>query len=371
MNGVRVLLIGVVCFFKLIVLAAAPVASFEKSGNAETVSCSLPAPSNFSAVAVSPSAVNLSWTAVTNAAFYRLRGYQSGVTAPVVDELLPSTQTAYTANNLQGGGTNYSFYLSSVCPDSGEEGPTTTTLATTIIISEVVLQAYEPVGNRTYHNTPYPFNWNSSTYFWGEISLVTDPNRKVTFSLDIGTSFYSGQSGLVAHVAPLWSTLGNTSLVNENGNPAAPVQKYVSLLLDNVEVYRFEIVKSGSTGTIQRVSLVGSNNYSFKVFTALSRNPAFGGGGTDRSDNSESAAAVAQPTPNPFSDYLNLPADADSNQPFQASLYNLNGQLVAQNTFDSNQPFYRFSTSDVPPGVYLLRCAQGANVRTFKVLKLN
>lgn len=338
------------------------------------LTCNLPAPANLQVVVMSTNSISVDWDDVPGAAGYRTVA-ANAVTGQVYYDAISGT--SFDVVTGLPPATTIDISVGAICPN-GEIGDISATQVTTRL---VVVDDILPGGGNRYNVRPnariecrapiiHPFclavvdedNPEDFSFFKIEITnsnrslevqhINKDPEDGITY----GIGWYLGSESWV----PFYGTKAENAqlvyvykLTQQSTSLGAPVMAFE---VDNTSVLTICYPDQFWVG-----NRIVDNNPRYRVWMGCT------GEKVSPSNPLQASPKPLQTSPNPFQDVLNIVLD-DANAS-EVALMDASGRIVRSQSAVEGTQTLSFETSDLAPGLYLLRCQGPNGVKTTKVIK--
>lgn len=320
-------------------------------------SCNLPAPGNFHVVSIGTTHVDLAWNSVPGATGYLLRTFDSS--GYLVSSMIV-TDTFATVDGLQGGMEYYSL-LSTQC-ESGEPGfgePNVARVDFLVLIIDLIVQASGP------GSVELEYFESCDWLPWGPLDDIHWFEIRDTFNQYAQYRVrWKSSTQILAEVGEVPGNTLNTDHVNETGTPPQTIGQQVHILYMGQVVCIVTFTEGDESVQICGTQL--SDGFDFRLLTQ--RQPS-GFPGDGRSDEGSGNYRDQFYIQNPFTEHLHILAPQQSEEMTSIHLFDLNGNLVREQSFKTGLEEYSLPAADLPAGFYFLRVETGGEVQTFKVVK--
>lgn len=346
--------------------------------------CSLPAPNNFQCTGTTSTSASFVWDNVPGASSYTLKTYISSTFTLVNTTLVPGDVSTIDIPNLDQG-VNYVTHISSTC-DNGQQGESYSSASFIVFILELVVSGFTIPGEGSYgcqleaplgNACSFPWDGNSAKFRVSKIGSSTNFTVKKTIN---GNGFEVVQMTADIISTPNFSFQGiklstpQTCEINTSCSILSKIRVYslegstlvlvTELFFANTNTGGGKIWASGGIRagySIQNIREIGGGNKpqpSHKIFEV-----------NTRENTSDSSAPIELVAVNPFTDQIQITLQSSSEAPISLQLFDLQGRALQQNEYPAGSEQYTMQTTDVPPGLYVLRVKIGSQTSHLKLVK--
>lgn len=175
---------------------------------------------------------------------------------------------------------------------------------------------------------------------------------------------WKSSTTILAEVGEVPENTLDTDHVNENGTPPTTLGSLVQIKHLGQTAYVVTFTEGDQSIKICGIKLTGD-----LTFRLLTQRQPQGFPGDGRSDEDSGNYRDQFYIQNPFTERLNIFAPQPSEEIVNLHLFDLNGNLVLEQSFETGLEAYSLPTTGLPPGFYFLRMETGGKIQTFKVVK--
>lgn len=346
--------------------------------------CDLMAPTNFDVTNIGTTSVTLSWNVVPDAMQYKIRTYNVSTGFLVSDIYINGNVNNTTINGLNPG-TSYRSEIRSIC-QSGQPSPNLVDKNYQTFILDLVVSGFTESTNSpncsisAQGGNSCSFSWNSSPTTFkivnGENSkqfTIQVINGHVNIKILNNTGFCKFWGIMPINGMPAAPSVFNIACVRIStaGGDTQIADLYIDQLTSSIgniylgptgiaQGYEIQRLKSGSLpfSNDNGSSTISDNPLSADVFALQER----------RVDNNLTHPKTMVMA-NPFSDEISLKIQSTVEDLISLQLYDIQGRLIKHQDLAGGETQYSMPTSDIQPGLYLLRVEIGAFVATYKLIK--
>jgi|GEM_PF-1890461 len=339
--------------------------------------CNLAAPAFITILDVGTTWAQVAWAPVSGAAQFHIttRAFPSGT---ILNDMYVSVAVTSATISPLPPGTSCRTEIRSVC-QGGEEssGVTYSVVFGTPILDLVECGLWDTKGlapsGCLLGTGPINGCGISNTNGVATVFRISDINDNSAQNFRYFRAFKTAD-GMV-HIDPHPNTNGNISFEFENNQGGS-----IFVKVGSAKIAHFSTNGPNAAGQRKLFRLGDSNddqtNYKIRKMNGPEYNGCIGGaefgggsGGNDRFQLPSKYDGISA-TPNPFTNFLDIkiPFTTEEND-VKMSLYNLQGRLVLSVKTPGGAQMQSISTTDLQPGLYLLRVDTGEKSETIKVLK--
>lgn len=329
-------------------------------GNVQvSFTCNLPAPSNFQVIELTNNSVKLSWDIVPAALQgYRIRTYRSSDNALISTIFKPQDILEAEITGLSSGEDYYSLINS--IDENNQNGEDVNSVSFKTLILDLVVIGFQsgsgaPVCEIT-NSGSCSFSPSGSNF---RIITPLGKNKDFILKKDPEGDPDNFLCQIQSNQSPYFFTCSNGNV--PDCNSPGPLNIKNTLSDPPVLIATFDVGKAFNTPSLNCSYL--ARGYIIQKLAPM--RPANPRGNALEAETSLNGMAF----PNPFANTLEVSLAQPINENLRLQLFNLNGQKVLDQSFQTNQDQYLLSTEGLPLGFYMLRIEADGQVQTLKVVK--